>query len=174
VVSENEAVVAIDVVFEVGHEPLGAHPDRRTSASKIGSVARPSIVVEVVDIGQIERIAVDIAKPDEEMAVGLDGNGVEPAAEEVAVTAVMVVEVTPVRRAEIVDELGQAAGRAAHQQMEVVRHEAIGVDLDTVPVARHAEQSAEVDPALVVEEDRLVIDSPVHHVIPAARRLRPT
>ncbi len=54
------------------------------------------------------------------------------------------------------------------QQMEMIRHEAVGVDLDTESLMADTEQTPEVDAITVCEEDLLVVDPSVHDVEPTS------
>ena len=55
--------------------------------------------------------------------------------------------------------------------MEVVVEQAVPMDLDAEFVVHDPEEPAEFDAITVGKEDRATIDSTVHHMVPAARRV---
>ena len=109
----------------------------------------------------------------EEVLVGVDRLREEPAAEQRAVEPVAPVEPLSVPRPEMVHAGRQVAVRTEQDQVVVVAHQAVGVGLDSLVALEVVEETEESPPVPIVEVDRLVAGTPVHHVVPAAGRVVP-
>jgi hypothetical protein len=129
-------------------------------------VTRPSITIEAVD-AEGERIAVDVSHSMREVIRRIDWDRMEPTAEQRAVSPDALVRVTGEDRAQLLHIAGQSSIRTMDEQVEVVRHQAVRVNLDAKPVVAHTEEASEFDPVDVVEERRLTGDTSVHHMVPA-------
>ena len=72
----------------------------------------------------------------------------------------------------IAHELGQPSGWTTHEQVVVVRHQAVGVDLDAEPLACLAKQSQELA-GIVLRVERAPPGRPtIHHVEPRVDGVR--
>ncbi|MFO0748487.1 MAG: hypothetical protein U1F43_22905 [Myxococcota bacterium] len=66
---------------------------------------------------------------------------------------------------------GDSAARRAHQQVEVVGHERVGVHLDAGALRGLAEHLEEELAVLVLLEDRGAAGAAMHDVVPGAREV---
>ena len=94
-------------------------------------------------------------------------NRVEPATEQWAVTPVPLVIRLRVPTFDGLHRPRKPADRAVHDEVEMVRHQAVGVDLDAEAVDCVGEQALELDQIDIVAEDVLAVGAAIHQVVPA-------
>jgi hypothetical protein len=93
----------------------------------------------------------------------------ESASEERAGALVAVVVPAGVGGGEVLHGAGQIRPDAAHEEVHVVRHQAVGVHLDAEAIVDFAEQELVVEVISIVAEDVLAVRPTVGEVMPALR-----
>jgi hypothetical protein len=102
--------------------------------------------------------------------LGLDRAGVEAGAEEVAVTAVPLVDALGVDAVQPLHSVGEVGPRAADDEVVVRAHEAVGVAVPAVAVDRLGQDLEEEETVVVVQEEELREDGAGADVVHAVRQ----
>ncbi len=92
----------------------------------------------------------------------------EATPEQWAVASDAIVDDPRVRRRQLLHRCGEAGRGAVHQEVVVVAHEAVGVDLDAVFLGELLQQRLARRPIAVVQKDRLPVETAIHHMVPTA------
>ena len=103
-----------------------------------------------------------------QVLVGRDRFGPEAAAEQRAIEAVTGIESLRIAGPEMVHRRRQVSLRAVDDEVVVVAHEAVRVDVQGVATMHVVEDPEKCGPIPVVAEDRLLAGTAVHHVMPGA------
>lgn len=155
----DEGTVAVDervVLSEVGEqaldgqEPGWAQPDRRL-------VARPRPFADTLAQLCSQRVAEDVADGGEQVFVLLHEERAVAALEEVAVAAVAAVEALGVDTVQVPHAAGEVRLRRLHEQVVVVRHQAVREPLPAVALAAERECLEEALAVCRVPVDRLAL-----------------
>ncbi|MGB7877285.1 MAG: hypothetical protein WBL31_00875 [Ilumatobacteraceae bacterium] len=121
---------------------------------------------------QVERISVYVTRRRHEVTLIGDQARVESTTEERPVSSHPVVDVAGVQRTQTLHRVGQPSIRTVPEQVEVVVHQAIRVRPNAEPVEHIGEPLTEFDAIAVVEEHIGMVDSTIHHVVPAVLDVR--
>ena len=151
-----------------GGQPIGAHPGRLRTSSGIHTETAPPVRRQRRSRHQRDRIPVDVAAGGDELLIGDDLDRVESTTIEGAVSPVPAVVPLRVLALERLHRIGQPSVRTVDEQMEMVGHEAPGVDLDSTDLRGLRQQVLEPPEVAVVSEDVLSVGSSIHHVVPGA------
>lgn len=135
-------------------------------------MARPSVLADVSDAGEIECVAVDVPARHQQVLVAVDQPRSETTTEDRAVPAEPVVDMAGVHRAQTLHRFGQRSIRTLEQQMKMRRHQAIGVGDDAESLEDVGEPLTELDAVGVVAECRPTIDGTVHDVMERLGKVR--
>ena len=136
---------------------------KRSALRKSGSrfeadhraIARPSPIRWGEGTARSHRVQREVAHQLAEVLVGLDDFGVEPSFEEVAAQAIPVVESPRIERVQVTHAGGDGRLGGLHQQVEVVVHQAVAVEIPAVPDDRPPEQLHERPTVDVGQVDEL-------------------
>ena len=108
----------------------------------------------------------DVARGANEVIVVVDRNRSKAAAKQRSVAAMAFVEEVGVTRPDALHRRRGRPGRS-NEQVVVVAHRAVGVQLEELIAGRLGQETLERKPVAISHEHRIVIDPPVHHMQPA-------
>jgi hypothetical protein len=120
-----------------------------------------------------DRILQDIATDTEVVVLRLEHLRPEPSLEDMADLAVARVERDRVEAVERVHTFGDVRVRRLHDQVVVVRHQAVRVDGPASRPRHLAEEPREELAVVVSAVDRRAADAPCHHVVDPVMNARP-
>jgi hypothetical protein len=122
----------------------------------------------------VDRVVEDVVEGVVVLLFGLDHFGPEPLAEDVMPPAVQFVEGAGVLAVEVAHPVGEIRQRRFDDEVVVVAHQAMGVQLPAVAVHDAAQDGSERVPVGVVEHDRRVVVPRRRDVVVGARGERTT
>ena len=166
--SLDESVEVGSITSESVEDDGGGQPSRALPQSQVRAVTRPPVGREIVHPVDVEGVAMDVPTGVEQVGLVGDQARVESATEDRPVTTVSIVHVACEQRRESLHRGRQSAVRAVQQPVEVVVHQAIGVNFDLEEFVDLAESLADLDPVVVVEEDGRSVGPTIHDVVPTA------
>ncbi len=134
-------------------------------------MARPAVVVGTLDSDDGEGVEMNVANDIGEVADVSDETGHESTTEEMADAFESSVHVRREHRQQPLHGVGQATFGTADEQMEVIGHQAVRMDLDPETVHRLAQQVPEPHTIIDIEEDRLSVNASAHDVVPGSGRI---
>ena len=130
----------------------GGEPGR-CGIAKVGAMTAPEVIRRILQQARADGVEMDVAHHGQELNVALHLRGVEAALEEVSAVRPAVVEAAGIAGADRVHQNGERPVIRLQQQMDMVRHQAVGVEALTT-LLKGACHTAEVPtPILVVDED---------------------
>lgn len=146
---------------------LRVEPVMRWSEAEVRTVARPEVATQRVD-AKDSRVAVDVARDSEKIAIRVDEDRVVPVLAKSTVLSVLVVEIPGVMQSDEVHHLTEVPARRMDEQVIVIPHQAVRVDLSSAALRRHFKKLKEYDPIICVEEDQASARTAIDDVIPRA------
>ncbi len=139
----------------------------------VGRVARPAMVGRVGDHPGAEGIGLDVAEDGPEMGIVLDDGALEPPLPDVAGGAMAAVEVPGVGDGERLEDAADGdAGLGSEEEVEVVGHEAVGVEAERIAELGACEAVKEGVVVLVVGEDDLAVVAAIDGMVEEAVVMR--
>ena len=131
----------------------------------MGGEAAPAVVAGGFDHAGAEGVGLDVAEDRQEVVVVLDDGALEPALPDVAAAVVAAVVALGVGDEQALHDPADRRLAGADQQMDVVGHEAVAVELERLPLLQVGEGLEEGGVVVVVEEDRCAVVAAVDDVV---------
>ena len=137
----------------------------RSAVPEIRAMAAPSVALDAVDSGEIQRVSVHVSNGAKQLVIVDNRHRVKSVAKQRPIATDPLVGVSRVDRTYKVHRIRQPAVGPLQNQVIVVTHQAVRNDLNTETLENLLKKTAELDSIRIGEEDRATIHSPVHHMM---------
>ncbi len=107
----------------------------------------------------------DVTSDRVDVPLTVDENAVESTTKERSIAFMSAIEPLRIDLPDVFHRPAQLSIRTSHQQVIVVRHQAVRVDFDPEPADSLSDNRQKEETVRFVEEDELMIRSPIHHVV---------